>query len=462
MEKDNFFKNSFFLTASNITTGLLGFIFSIYLSKLIGAEGIGLYGIIMPIYNLFICLMTAGIIAAISKLSAIYTSKGETNNLFKTINSVAIFNIIWSLFIGIFVFFLAPYISRYGVKDLRTLNAIRVTCPAMVFISLSNILKGYFYGTSKITAPALIDILEKAMRIITISLLVYMFKAKTLSTTESRGQLLFNVFVISIPLCINGFLTNIFSTITTLVVPRRLVAAGFEYSMALSMIGRFVGMSLTIVTFPIVVVNSINMLLVPDLSESLSRGEYYNASIRIRTVLKIAFLLGMATMIICQLIPDDLGILFYGRNDLGLYIKVCSIAAPILFPANTMFGILNGLNKQGIILRNSLIISTFELVMLFCLTSIPNINIFSYAITIFFSSILSFTINIMEIQKHIDLNLSKMNILIFSLLGILIFFIFRIIINSLQMYSSLIKVIVTVIGVFAIFAYLSTFGLEDD
>ena len=468
MEKDNFFKNSFFLTASNITTGLLGFIFSIYLSKLIGAEGIGLYGIIMPIYNLFICLMTAGIIAAISKLSAIYTSKGETNNLFKTINSVAIFNIIWSLFIGIFVFFLAPYISRYGVKDLRTLNAIRVTCPAMVFISLSNILKGYFYGTSKITAPALIDILEKAMRIITISLLVYMFKAKTLSTpisnaaTESRGQLLFNVFVISIPLCINGFLTNIFSTITTLVVPRRLVAAGFEYSMALSMIGRFVGMSLTIVTFPIVVVNSINMLLVPDLSESLSRGEYYNASIRIRTVLKIAFLLGMATMIICQLIPDDLGILFYGRNDLGLYIKVCSIAAPILFPANTMFGILNGLNKQGIILRNSLIISTFELVMLFCLTSIPNINIFSYAITIFFSSILSFTINIMEIQKHIDLNLSKMNILIFSLLGILIFLIFRIIINSLQMYSSLIKVIVTVIGVFAIFAYLSTFGLEDD
>ena len=489
MEKDNFFKNSFFLTASNITTGLLGFIFSIYLSKLIGAEGIGLYGIIMPIYNLFICLMTAGIIAAISKLSAIYTSKGETNNLFKTINSVAIFNIIWSLFIGIFVFFLAPYISRYGVKDLRTLNAIRVTCPAMVFISLSNILKGYFYGTSKITAPALIDILEKAMRIITISLLVYMFKAKTLSTlvalafvslaigelqslillyiyyrhviksipisnasTESRGQLLFNVFVISIPLCINGFLTNIFSTITTLVVPRRLVAAGFEYSMALSMIGRFVGMSLTIVTFPIVVVNSINMLLVPDLSESLSRGEYYNASIRIRTVLKIAFLLGMATMIICQLIPDDL----------GLYIKVCSIAAPILFPANTMFGILNGLNKQGIILRNSLIISTFELVMLFCLTSIPNINIFSYAITIFFSSILSFTINIMEIQKHIDLNLSKMNILIFSLLGILIFLIFRIIINSLQMYSSLIKVIVTVIGVFAIFAYLSTFGLEDD
>ncbi|MBM6839744.1 oligosaccharide flippase family protein, partial [Clostridium saudiense] len=84
MEKDNFFKNSFFLTAANITTGILGFIFSIYLSKLIGPEGIGLYGLVMPIYNLFICLMTAGIIASISQRAAIYTSKGEYNNLFKT------------------------------------------------------------------------------------------------------------------------------------------------------------------------------------------------------------------------------------------------------------------------------------------------------------------------------------------------------------------------------------------
>ena len=130
MEKDNFFKNSFFLTAANITTGILGFIFSIYLSKLIGPEGIGLYGLVMPIYNLFICLMTAGIIAAISQRAAIYTSRGEYNNLFKTINTVAFFNIIWSIAIGILVFILAPYISQYGVKDMRTLNAIRVTCPA--------------------------------------------------------------------------------------------------------------------------------------------------------------------------------------------------------------------------------------------------------------------------------------------------------------------------------------------
>ena len=126
--------------------------------------------------------MTAGIIAAISQRAAIYSSKKEYNNLSKTIKIVASFNIIWSIIIGILVFILAPYISEYGVKDLRTLNAIRVTCPAMVFIALSNILKGYFYGTSRISVPAFIDILEKAMRILTLALLIFIFKATTLSS----------------------------------------------------------------------------------------------------------------------------------------------------------------------------------------------------------------------------------------------------------------------------------------
>lgn len=499
MIEDNFFKKSFFLTASNITTGILGFIFSIYLSKLIGPEGIGLYGIVMPIYNLFICLMTAGIIAAISQISAIYTSKNQHNNLLKTLKTVASFNIIWAVFIGILVFFLAPYISRYGVKDLRTLNAIRVTCPAMVFIALSNILKGYFYGTSKITMPAFIDILEKAMRILTIALLVYMFKATSISSLvtlayvslaigelqsllllycyykyvtktlppsqdkpDSRGQLLFNVLVISLPLCLNGFLSNIFSTISTLIVPRRLIAAGFQYSTALSMIGKFTGMSLTIVTFPMVVVGSINMLLVPDLSETISKGNYYNASIRIKQVLKIAFLLGIATCIICLAIPDSLGQMFYSRTDLGLYIKVCALAAPILFPANTMFGILNGLNRQGIILRNSLIISLIELLLLFCLTSIPGINIFSYAITILTSSCISFCINLLEIKKHIEINLSISNIIIFSLLGILAYFLIKIIISLFLQDLFIIKNVVVILLTYGLFAYLSTFGTAED
>lgn len=328
MSKDNFLKNSFLLTASNITTGILGFIFTIYLSKILGPEGMGLYNLVMPIYNLFICLMSAGIVAAISKISAIYKQKGEYKNITRTIRIVSLFNITWALLIGIMVFFAAPIIGKYGVNDVRTIDAIRVICPAMVCIAISNIFKGYFYGTSEIKAPAIIDIFEKAMRIVTVSILIFFLKAKTLQNMvtlatvalcigefqsllclfvyykytvkkvpksyekpEGRFQLLFDVIIVAIPLCLNGFLSNILATLCTLVVPRRLVCAGFNYSEALSLIGKYNGMAMGLIAIPLIVVSTINTLLIPDLSQTLSQGNHYKASLRIRKVIKLAFYL---------------------------------------------------------------------------------------------------------------------------------------------------------------------------
>jgi stage V sporulation protein B len=499
LNNGSFFKNSFVLTLSNITTGILGFIFSIYLSKLIGPEGMGLYGLVMPIYNLFICLMTAGIIAAISQCSAIYKSKGQYNNIHKTINTVAGFNIVWSLIIGISVFFLAPYISKYGIHDMRTVNAIKVTTPAMVFIALSNILKGYFYGIVKITVPAIIDISEKAMRIIIITLLIYFFNAKSITAlvtlayvslaigelqslilltiyyrnlkkktpistakSERKSQLLFNVLIIALPLCLNGFLGNLFSTFSTLLIPRRLVGAGFSASTALGLIGKFNGMALTIVTFPLIVVYSINSLIVPDLSETLSKGNYYNATIRIKKVMKIAFLLGLATAVTCNIVPDSLGRMFYSRDDLGNYVRIISFSAPIFFTANTMFGILNGLSKQGVILKNSLIVSVIELICLYFFIGNVKLNIMGYGITIFITTSISLFINLREVKKHIDLDLSMTNIIIYLLLAVLIFLILRLVTNIFLKDFFIIKNIFVIVVTFMTFALLSFFGVEEE
>ena len=495
MDKDNFFKNSFLLTTSNITTGILGFIFSIYLSKVLGPEGMGLYNLVMPIYNLFICLMSAGIVASISKISAIYAQKGEHNNITKTIRVVSIFNVTWALLIGIIVFVSAPIIGKYGVNDIRTISAIRVICPAMECIAISNIFKGYFYGTSRITVPAIIDISEKAMRIATVSILIFLTQAQSLESMvtlatvalcigefqslfflyiyyrysikkmpsslekpESSSQLLFDVICISIPLCINGFLTNIIGTLSTLIVPRRLISAGFDYSEALSMIGKYNGMAMCIITIPMIVVSTINTLIIPDLSQTLNQGKEYEASLRIRKVIKLAFLLGLATAIICNVVPVNLGQMFFGRDDLGDYIRFSSLSAPIIFTSLTMFGILNGLNRQSIILRNSLIEAVSELICLYIFTSIHSINIFGYSITMCIACSISFLLNIHEVKKHIDININGYNIIIYLLLSVLVFLTISIFSKYFSAYFPVINNFVVMIITFSIFAYLGGFG----
>jgi stage V sporulation protein B len=459
MERDNFFKNSFILTASNLTTGILGFMFSIILSRELGPEGMGLYGLVMPIYNLFICLICGGIITAVSKISAEFLGNNDYKNLRKTIKTTLVFNVIWSIIVVSFVYIFSVQIATYIIKDPRTLYSLRLTCPAMIFIAISNTLKGYFYGTSNISIPAFIDISEKAVRIAVIFILVTNLKLNTVTETvtagyvalcigefislillyiyyrldtkkhpysmlksEGRAQLIFNILVISLPLCINGFVSTILSTISTLIVPRRLISSGLTHSEALSMIGKFTGMSLNIVFFPMIVIGSISTVLIPDLSQNISKKDFYTVELRIAQVLRIAYLLGLSTLVICLCIPNDLGFLFFKRTDLGSYIKFAALSAPIFYVSATTFGILNGLGRQNIILTNSLIVSVLEVILLFILTAIPKINIYGYGISFIITSVLTLMLNMHEIKKYIEILISPINIFIDSLTAILIYY----------------------------------------
>lgn len=462
MNKDNFYKDSFILTLSNLTTGIFGFMFSIILSEELGPEGMGLYGLVMPVYNLFICLISGGMVTALSRVCSIYFIKHDNVNLHKSIKVSLIFDFIWSLIIAVFVFGSSRLIGTYFIKDARTVYAIQVTCPAMICIALTSILKGYFYGVSNIKVPALIDIFEKFVRIIilicviklfalqsteskvtasyialtigefTSLLLLYTYYIKNRRSThffrsksEDMMQLLFDILVISFPLCLNGFLSTALSTASTLIVPRRLVSAGIDYNTALSLIGKFTGMSMTIVYFPLIVVTSISTILIPDLSQNISKKDYWSARKRISEVIKISLFLGISTLIIIITLSDSLGGMFFRRNDLGEYIKFAALSAPVTYSSVATFGIMNGLGKQKLILKNSLIVSVEELVLLYILIAIPSINIFGYGITQIITSTTLFILNIQEIRKISDIDFHLSEIVIFILVNILYYFILQ-------------------------------------
>lgn len=460
MKRDRFLKNSLIMIFSNLITGIFGFVFSIILSRNMGAEGIGLYGLIMPIYDLFICLICGGIIPAISRRSAIYYSKNDFRNLNRTIDVSLIFDCILAIVVAVFVFSYANFISIYIIKDTRTIQALQIICPAMIFISLSSIFKGYFYGVSDIKVPALIDVSEKFIRIIIFVSIITVFNLKTVKSTvtgaymtltlgelisfillyifykrkkaklgfsytasEDKLQLLFDVLIISFPLCITDFITMVLSTTSTLIVPRRLISSGIEYNTALSMIGKFNGMAMNIIFFPMIIVNSISTILIPDLSEKLSKKDYWQVENRIAQVIKIAFILGMTTLVICSIIPNILGSMLYSRNDLGSYIHFCTLAAPLAYVSSASYAILNGLGKQNIILKNSLIVSFEELIILYLLTPIKQINVYSYGISLILTSGTGLIMNLYEIRKIYFIDFSKYEFSIYILASILLYLI---------------------------------------
>ena len=487
MERDSFYKDSLILTISNLSTGVLGFIFSIILSKELGAEGMGVYGLIMPVYNLFICLICGGMLTAISKVASTYYSTHDYSNLRKSVNTSLYFDLFWSVFIAILVVLISRFISGSLIKDSRTLNSILAICPALVFVALSSIIKGYFYGISKVKIPAIIDIIEKFIRIcilvsiisffhfesinetvtsayialslgelVSFLLLFYYYKKnknKYISTkkNEGRAQLLFNVLAVSFPLCLNGFLSTLISSFSAIIVPRRLMSVGLLYSEALSQIGKFSGMALNIILFPMLIVYSFSIVLVPDLSKSLAIKDYYSVEKRIIEVIKISIALGIITAVICFSMPMQLGKLFYSRVDLGPYIKFASISAPLVFASSASLSILNGLNKQNILLRNSLLISFEELILLFILTGIPSINIYGYGISLFITSLSMLIINVIEIKKVCYFKMPNYFIFIELFLSLLIYYFLAILMRFISESNFALKYIFIIIIGYLIF-----------
>ena len=109
-------------------------------------------------------------------------------------------------------------------------------------------------------------------------------------------------------------------------------------------------MALAIVYFPLVIVVSLSTVIIPDISKKISQRDFSNINARVNEVIKICFMLGVSTVIICFVCPNLLGEVFFDRNDLGSFIKIASLAAPFMYCHYCTYSILNGIGKQKLYL----------------------------------------------------------------------------------------------------------------
>ena len=68
--KQNFISGTLLLTLTGILSRIIGFYYKIFLSRRIGAEGLGIYQLIFPVFALIISVSAAGIQTAISRYCA--------------------------------------------------------------------------------------------------------------------------------------------------------------------------------------------------------------------------------------------------------------------------------------------------------------------------------------------------------------------------------------------------------
>ena len=438
-------RNILALTFANLCIGLVEFLFSLYLSRILGAEGLGMLHLVTPINCLFLSFMTEGLVTTTSKISVAHYAGGRLDLMDRSIKVFTAFSFLWALVLVVVVFLTARPLAVYFLGEPGLYYPILSTCPLMLLMSVSNIVKGHFLGLARIKVPAVINVTEKLLRFPILYLLIrfclnrisvppvtfvylcygigeihsvfwlivyYRWDRRRLTrgvTTSQWGKLqsgeirrmLKPLIMGAAPICSTQCLLELSGAFASVAVKSRLCAAGFSSAEALGLFGKYRGMVFPLMAYPMILIGSICSIIVPQVSTLLENGKSGAAARLMRRCLMAAFVVGLATSLVFFLTADELGNLFYKRDDLGMMIRLSGFCAPVLDVAAVSTSLLIAVGREGQSFRNALLQQLLLLIFIILLVGVPMVNIYGYIFSFALSNMVLVILNLYFLKEHL-------------------------------------------------------------
>ena len=152
------------LTLTGLGSQLVGFFYRVLLTRLAGAEVLGLYQLLLPVYGVLTALTAGGLTTGVSNLSAGYQALGDRRAVGQVRRqAVGLFLALAALPCLCLEVFSDP-ISVWILGDARTRLGLMLLAPCLVLTGVENLHKHYFYGVGKVTPAAVTELLEQLLR----------------------------------------------------------------------------------------------------------------------------------------------------------------------------------------------------------------------------------------------------------------------------------------------------------
>lgn len=387
---------AFVLTATGIVTRIIGFLYRIYLSRLFGEEGMGIYQLLSPVLSLSFSLTAAGYQTAISKLVAERTATSRKPSLQPLVLGLST-SLPLSLACNAVLFFFADAISAGLLQEPRTASMLRILSFSVPLSAVHSCINGYFYGIKKAGIPAGAQLLEQIVRVgcvyivssrilaaggtpsisvavlgLTVGELASMLltmaavcpggipaslRPAGLRRIRPAGSprvglsgsaaLWGKLMAMALPLTANRIVLNLLQSVEAVSIPAKLRLYGYDTATSLSVYGVFTGMAMPFIYFPNALTGSVAVLLLPIISENYALGNMDAVrSATVRTV-KYCGLMGFACLGVFVLSGRWIGTSVFDSPLAGYFITTLGFICPFLYLDTTLSSILQGLGLAG-------------------------------------------------------------------------------------------------------------------
>lgn len=427
MSQKTVITSALILTTASFITKIMGFFYRIFMSSTIGAEGMGLYQLIMPIYSLAWSITSAGFTTTISHLTAQENSKGNFGNIHLIVKQSLFFSFLLSMAISCFLFFQADFLASTLLKEPRIALSFRWLALAVPFMTAGSCLRGYFLGMQTPLIPAISQVLEQAIRIIAIYLLAGSFLSQGLELacvatiigiilgeflsflfvlsyykpfkqknniliahnkpTLSHLQISKLIFHMALPLGLTRIFGSLLSAIEHILIPQKLQQYGENTSNALEIYGELTGMAMPLIFLPSACLMAVSVSLIPEISKSSAIGQSNKIHKTVSATFLFTFILGIGSATIFAVFPQEICYIVYNRPNLGELLFPLAFICPFLYAQITLHGLLNGLGEQIFLFVNHLISSAITIIGIIFFMPLYGIDAFLWSM--FFSLLIS-------------------------------------------------------------------------
>jgi stage V sporulation protein B len=447
MKSKGFLYGTLILVGAGLITKILGFVYRIALSRIIGDEGMGLFQMAFPILIFTIVITTAGLPVAISKLVSEAEAKNETERI-RSILIVSIFIVvITSILITSSVLLFAPWIAKTLLTDQRAVYALLGIAPIIPIIAISSIFRGYFQGRQNMSPYALSTIIEQAVRIFTVLILaihllpygveyaaagamigmvigefagllylLYSFKRdpgrpklskphQILTRKEKWRQWkgsLRDLLRLAIPVTTSRLVGSFSYAIEPIVVSQSLALAGIATATATALYGQLEGMAIPLVFFPSFITYAVSVSLVPAISEAAAQNKAQLVSHRLQQAIRLCLIVALPSALLMYMLAEPLSILLYRQNDVARLIQIMAPFTVLHAMQGPFASVLQGLDNAQAPMRNSIIGAVVKTILIFILASRADLGIDGVALAINSGIVIVTILHFIDILKEVS------------------------------------------------------------
>lgn len=461
--REKYIKHGSVLAITSFLVRIIGMLYRIPMTAVIGDRGNGLYAAAFEIYNIILLVSTYTLPMAISKIVSPYFARGNFKSAYKFYRLSLVFALLAGVGFFALAFFGADFLSGTMLRSPMSAYALRVLAPTILVVSLMGVIRGFFQSTGSMIQTSVSQIIEQLVNAVisvlaaamlftygskleittgnpdfpyaygaaggtlgtfsgaligffylVITVLVFNGRIKSFAQTQniresspSYSEMLRMLLLTIIPIIISTAIYNLNTILNQAVYYHTSVVQNISAAEYESMWGIFSGKYRLLTNVPIAVASSMVTSVIPSLSVSVN-ARAHNSVInkKLRNTVKIVMIF---------IIPCVVGFIVLGRPMIDMLFNGSEASQKmagnmmvygsvvVLFTALSTLstGFLQGLGYMRVPMVNSLIALIIQIVLFRILLYATPLGIYSMLIANLVFVFLIFLLNATVLKKYV-------------------------------------------------------------